>query len=120
MGSPRPRKLSADSSRIELAIIREPDTITGDRLLGRICVRMMRRFDCPDSIAAWTNSRFFRLMNSARTSRASGGQDTTAMAKITVAMLGVRIATSTTARKKLGMVWNSSMNPTMAWSTRPP
>ncbi|MNR43395.1 hypothetical protein D3C85_1620120 [compost metagenome] len=76
--------------------------------------------DCPASIAACTNSRFFRLMNSARTNRASGGHDTTAIAKITVAILGVRMATSTTARKKLGMVWNSSIKPTMAWSTRPP
>ncbi|MNY68844.1 hypothetical protein D3C86_2066730 [compost metagenome] len=81
---------------------------------------MMRRLDWPASMAACTNSRFFRLMNSARTRRANGGQDTTAIAKITVAMLGVRMATSTTARKKLGMVWKSSMKPTMAWSTRPP
>src|SRR5690606_13894581 len=113
LGSPSPRKLSADSSKMALATISDPDTITGERLLGRICVSMMRAFDWPLSIAASTNSRCFMLMNSARTRRASGGHETSAIARITVPILGVRMATSTTARKNPGMVWNSSINPTM-------
>ena len=43
-------------------------------------------------------------MNSARTTRVTGGQDTTAMATTIDNRLGVKIATSTTARMKLGTV----------------
>ena len=92
----------------------------GDRLLGRIWRRMMVVLLCPVVMAACTNSRVRRLRNSARAKRASGGQLTMAMAATMVVRLGVKMATSTTASTKLGMVWNSSVKRMMASSTLPP
>ena len=52
--------------------------------------------------------------------RASGGQLTIPMATTMEEMLGVKIATSTTSRMKLGMVWKNSVKRMMASSTTPP
>ena len=70
--------------------------------------------------AAWTNSRDRSDMNSPRTSRATGGQDTTAIAEMIDSMLGWKIATSTTAIARVGMVWKNSVKRISRSSIRPP
>ena len=59
-------------------------------------------------------------MNSARVRRASGGQDTMPMAKITFEIFGPSVATKRIASTKPGMVWNSSVRRIMMSSTLPP
>ncbi|MDT4819055.1 hypothetical protein FQZ97_521630 [compost metagenome] len=59
-------------------------------------------------------------MNSARTSRAIGGQLTSATAVITEPKDGWKIATSTMANRKLGMVWKISVTRISSSSQRPP
>ena len=80
LGSPRPRKASADSMSIAVATISEPVTRMGESTLGRISRKMMRRSSMPSVTQACTNSRLRMASTSPRTSRAMGGQVTTAMA----------------------------------------
>ena len=80
LGSPRPRKDSADSMRIAVATVSEPVTMIGDRQLGRTWRKMTRRSLMPRPMHACTNSRWRMARNSPRTSRATPGQLTTAMA----------------------------------------
>src|SRR5690554_2265899 len=78
--SPRPRNDRADSVRMAVATMKEAETITGDMALGRICDHTIRDGFWPITIDASTNSRCLRVMNSERTRRAAGGQDTAVMA----------------------------------------
>ena len=119
LGSPSPMKLNALSIRIAEAIASEPVTMIGEIALGRICRSTTDSAPCPWHIAAWTNSRLRRRRNSARVSRASGGQLTAAIAKITLRSVGPSVATSRIARMKPGMVWNSSVTRIRMSSTRP-
>ncbi|MNI63076.1 hypothetical protein D3C73_1184220 [compost metagenome] len=118
--SPRPRKDRDDSVRMAVATMNEADTMMGDMALGRIWVPTMRAGVWPMTIAAWTNSRCLSVMNSERTSRAAGGQDTTAIAPMMEYTDGLRMATSTTAIANCGMVWKNSVKRISASSTRPP
>ena len=52
----------------------------GDSALGRISRNTMAKRERPSTSAACTNSRVRSVMNSARTTRVTGGQETTAMA----------------------------------------
>ena len=81
---------------------------------------MMRRFDSPARCAAWTKSRWRSVRNSLRTSRATGGHETSAMAVTMDATEGWKIATSTMASAKLGMAWNSSVKRIRLLSIQPP
>ncbi|MOA52638.1 hypothetical protein D3C78_1759710 [compost metagenome] len=58
---------------------------------------MMRLGRWPITTAACTNSRVFSVMNSARTRRATGGQETIAIAPTMEYREGLNIATSTMA-----------------------
>ena len=78
--SPRPRKASDDSVRMAVAIISDAVTMMGEIALGKIWVKMIRDGRCPMTTAACTNSRCLSVRNSPRTRRATGGQETTAMA----------------------------------------
>ena len=118
--SPSPRKASDDSVRMAVAIISEAVTMMGEIALGKICVKMMRDGRCPITTAAWTNSRCLRVRNSPRTRRATGGQDTTAMAPTIEVIDGPRIATSTTAIANCGIVWKNSVKRIIASSIQPP
>lgn len=95
-------------------------TMMGDMALGNICVRMMRGVDCPASSAACTKSRWRSVRNSLRTSRATGGHETIAMATTIDLIEGSKIATSTIASAKLGTAWNSSVKRISAASIQPP
>ncbi len=119
-GSPSPRKDSEDSSRMAVAAISEASTMTDDSALGRISVRTIDRGPLPRTSAAWTNSRARRLRNSARTTRVTGGQDTTAMAATMEPIEGVKIATSRIASTKEGIVWKNSVIRMTRSSTQPP
>ena len=77
-------------------------------------------FDSPANRAASTYSRFVTDITSARTRRATGGQDTMAMAMVIEVSVGSRIATSTMASAKLGMVWKNSVNRIAPSSTHLP
>ena len=103
-----------------VAIISEAITTMGEAALGNICVRMMRGVDWPASSAAATKSRWRRVRNSLRTSRATGGHDTMAMATTMDLTEGSKMATSTMASAKLGMAWNSSVKRISAASIQPP
>ena len=103
-----------------LATIRLASTMIGDSALGRISPKTMPVRLRPNTSAACTNSRDRSDMNSARTTRVTGGQDTMAMAATMLAMEGVKIATSTTASTKLGTVWKNSVKRIATSSTSPP
>ena len=74
----------------------------------------------PATIAACTNSRALMVRTSPRTTRAIGGQLTVAMAMTRLAPEGARIATSTMAKMKEGMVWKNSVTRISTSSTMPP
>ena len=73
-GKPRPRKLSVLSAMMAAATSMVAATITGPRLLGRMCRTTWRVVLAPSARAASTNSFSRRLKNCARTSRATGIQ----------------------------------------------
>ena len=74
----------------------------------------------PVTIAAWTYSRVRSDSTSPRTSRATGGQLTMAIAATIETMEGCRMATSTIASAKLGTVWKNSVKRIRASSILPP
>ncbi len=80
LGSPRPRKDTADSNRMAPATTSDDSTITGGRALGRISVTMIFKSPMPMERQACTNSRSRSARNSARVMRAIGVQLTTPMA----------------------------------------
>ena len=80
----------------------------------------MRRSSMPSVTQACTNSRLRMAMTSPRTSRAMGGQVTTAMAMTMLSSEGCRMATSTIANTNEGMVWKNSVTRISTLSVRPP
>ena len=56
-GTPMPRNESADSVRIAAATPRVAEISTGDKALGRIWRKMIRRSEAPSARAARTKSR---------------------------------------------------------------
>ena len=60
------------------------------------------------------------METSPRTSRATGGHDTTPIAITIEPSAGCRIATSTIASAKEGIVWKNSVKRISASSTKPP
>ncbi len=79
----------------------------------------MRPSLAPSPVQASTNSRPPSATNSPRTSRAMPGQDTAAMATISLVMEGDRIATIRIASTKAGMVWKNSVIRISTSSTQP-
>src|SRR5712671_4313808 len=70
---------------------------------------MMRASLAPRPAQACTNSRPPSDTNSPRTSRAMLGQETAAIAMISLETEGERIATINRAKMKAGMVWKNSV-----------
>src|SRR6202171_5326614 len=91
------------------ATISEASTTTGEATFGRISTKMMRGVETPSTRAASTYSRWRIARNSPLTRRATGGQLTTEIAATIDPILGVKIAIRTTAKTKLGIVWNRSV-----------
>src|ERR1700737_1751395 len=118
-GSPRPRKDRPDSNRITLATNSEPTAISGEAQFGSKWRKTMRPSPAPSPPQASTNSRPPREANSPRASRAMPGQDTRAMAAISLSAEGERIATSRIANMKDGIVWNNSVTRISATSSLP-
>ena len=119
-GSPSPRKARPASVRIAVATISEPVTMIGAAAFGRQWRTMIRKSPMPIASHACTNSRPRRLRNSPRVSRATGGHDTTPIASTIVVTDGVKIATSTIAKRNAGIVWNSSVTRMSTVSIQPP
>jgi hypothetical protein len=69
-GKPKPRKDSALSVMIAVAIPSVAETMIGDSTFGRIWRRIMSKSEVPIDRAASTNSRSFRARTSPRTMRA--------------------------------------------------
>ncbi|MCY1555011.1 hypothetical protein D9M68_916300 [compost metagenome] len=105
---------------MELATINDPMTTMGGMALGRICVKMISALPWPESCAAATNSRSRNDRNSPRTSRATGGQETIAIAQAMDCTEGWKIATRTIAKAKPGMAWKISVKRISIVSTQPP
>ena len=103
-GSPSPRKDSELSSKIACATMSEASTIIGGSALGRMWRVMIWKLPRPDRLAASTNSRVLSDSTSPRTRRATGGHDTMEIAMMTKVRLGWKIAKSTIAKAKLGIV----------------
>ena len=74
----------------------------------------------PIARQAWTYSRSRWAMNSARARRATGGQETTAIALITLTSDGRKIAMMTTASTKEGIVRKKSVTRISSASTHFP
>ena len=74
----------------------------------------------PMAMQPWMKSRPRRAMNSPRTSRASCGHDTIAIASTMVGTVGVNTATTTKMKMKDGMVWKISVSRISTSSTLPP
>ncbi len=81
---------------------------------------MIQLLVCPVTIAAWTYSRVRSDSTSPRTSRATGGQLTMAIAITIETIDGCSTATSTIASAKLGTVWKNSVKRIRASPIRPP
>ncbi len=113
-------KDSALSSKIAVATVSEVTTRIGEIAFGRMWPSTMRQVRSPWQIAASTNSRCRSRRNSARVSRASGGQLTAPMVRMMVISDGLKVATSRMASTKAGMVWNSSVIRISTRSTLPP
>lgn len=120
LGSPSPRKESPASDRMALATSTAVVTTSGVIALGRISRKMMRACPAPSVRAARTNSRSRSVMNSPRVRRAMPVQEVTPSANTMAESAGSRMATSTIASRKAGMVWNSSVTRISTASTRPP
>ena len=120
LGSPMFMKDRADSMRMALATSTEVVTITGGSALGRISSRAMRKWLKPMLRAACTNSASRRERNSARTSRATTGQEATPMDRAITATEGRPMATMTTTSRNEGMVCSSSVARMSTASTQPP
>src|SRR4051794_9179170 len=118
-GSPRPRNDNPDSVRIADATMIEAITTIGARQFGRICVTMMRVSPMPTTTQDCTNSRSRSDRNCPRTRRAMAGQLTALIASTMVMIEARNNATSTTASRKFGMVWNSSVTRISESSTQP-
>ena len=96
------------------------DTMRGGRALGRITRQMRRRLRAPMARAALTYSSSLILRNSARVSRATGGQLTTPMAMAMVVRLWLKRLTSTIANSSAGSTWKNSVRRISISSTKPP
>ena len=120
LGSPSPMKESALSSRIAVATVSDTTTRIGEIAFGRMWPSTMRAVLSPWHKAASTNSRPRSRRNSARVSRASGGQLTAPMVRMMVSSDGLKVATSRIARMKAGTVWNISVTRISTRSTLPP
>jgi hypothetical protein len=120
LGSERPRNDRLDSIRIAVATISDAVTMIDDNVFGRMWRRMIRALLMPIETQASTNSRSRIARKSPRTRRAIGGQDTTAMAMITLRMDGVSTASSRIANRKNGIVWKISVRRMSHASMRPP
>src|SRR5262245_36509840 len=73
-GTPNPRKLSVDSTRMAEAIPNVAATNTGATAFGRTCLKIVRKSEAPIARAATTYSRDFVFRNSPRVIRATVGQ----------------------------------------------
>ena len=120
LGSARPRKESPDSIKIAVATMSEPRTMTGERQFGRMWRSMIRPSLIPSPTQAWTNSRSRIERNWPRTRRATAGHETTAMAMTVLRTDGLRMATSTMAKMKDGIVWKNSVTRIRRSSAEPP
>ena len=119
-GSPSPRNESPASNRIATPMVRVAETMRGGRALGRITRQMRRRLRAPMARAALTYSSSLILRNSARVSRATGGQLTTPMAMAMVVRLWLNRLTSTIANSRAGSTWKNSVRRISISSTKPP
>ena len=105
---------------IAVATISEATTTTGGNAFGRICRKMISAFDIPIARHACTYSRSRWARTSLRTSRATDGHETTAIAAVTVTSEGWKIATTTTASTNDGIVRKKSVTAISTLSTSPP
>ena len=103
-----------------MATISEAVTMIGERQFGRISRSMIRASPMPTVWQACTNSRFRIDRNSPRTSRATAGHDTTAIAATMLPIEGFRIATRRIANRNEGIVWNISVTRITTSSIQPP
>jgi hypothetical protein len=103
-----------------LATMMDELTTIGGMALGSICTTMMRAGFMPMSRQALTKSASRRRMNSARTRRATVGQEISAMAPTMDATEGLTISTTTMASRKGGTVCTASVRRIKRSSTQPP
>src|SRR4051794_17945013 len=97
----------------------ETITIRGARQLGKIWVMMIRMSLMPKVAQAATKSLLLRRSVSARTSRATDGQETIEMAAMIVRTEGLNKATIISAVRKDGTVWKASVTRISTSSTQP-
>ena len=84
-----PRKPSAATSMVAVAMLSEPCTISGERLLGRTCRKIMRPCVAPSAPAACTNSRSRMDRTTLRASRMYTGTCTSDTASMAVTSCGL-------------------------------
>ena len=102
-GKPRPRKLSALSVMIAVAMPRVAETIIGDITFGRICRRIILPGRVPIERAAKTNSCSFNAKTSPRTIRAVGIHEVIPMA------VTIRIKIPVSGPNELERGWRNSI-----------
>ncbi len=88
-GTPRPKKLSEDSSRMALGIPMVAFTITGAMAFGIKCLVTIRRPGTPTARAAVMKSVAFSRKNSLRSRRDTPIQPNTPITTITLKILGL-------------------------------
>ncbi len=112
-----PRKLSADSVRMAPAIPRVAATRIEAMAFGRMWMKMILKSLAPIALAAWTKSRSFRLMKSARTSRVMPIQPVMPMITMIFHIDGSRTAMTARMRKNVGKHSMMSTNRMITVST---
>ena len=118
--APRPKKLNDAIVRITPPISMDACTITGEMVLGRICLKIIFVVEVPMVLAAKTKLRSLRATACPRTIRVYQGHQEMAMARMALLRLGPRIATIAMARRSGGKLRKISVKRMMNSSTAPP
>ena len=92
--APIPRKPSAATSMVAVAMLRAPCTMSGESELGSTCLNTMRHWLAPRAPAACTNSRSRMLRTTERASRIYTGICTSDTASMAVTSCGLFSAKS--------------------------
>ena len=117
---PSPKKLREDSVKIALATPKLAATMTGPRMLGRMCCTAIKTLPAPRFLDATTKSLSFKDIVSARVIRATDAHENRLSTKIRVVMPGLRMVLRTIISNILGSARKISVKRISSISSLPP
>lgn len=98
---PKPRKLSDDSIKIDVAIVNVAAIIMVDKMLGMICLTIIISDFCPDTFAYKTYSRSFTDNVSALTIRAVSIHVSNPIIRTSVVIPGFKYAFNSSIKRMM-------------------